>query len=176
MTSLFHFPFRQQLPHKNEMAVIETTLGGLMLWAAIGAGSLLLAAAPDSMMNGFTEDQRLICICIAGGIGGGFLSIIIFPRTTLRGNAVKWLVSPITAGMFAPAICMYHKIETSIWYSLAASGAVGMFAWGVLFVVLPLGPVVARALVKRWFPTAFAQDEIPKRPDWIAKDDDERKP
>jgi hypothetical protein len=167
-------------PHeKKNMAIFETSLGMIMTWAVAGAASLLLASMPaDTSLDWWGSHQRLICVCIAGGIGGGILSVGIFPRTTLRQNAIKWLVSPVTAGMFGPAFCKFYAIDEDIWYSLAASGAIGLVAWGVLFVIIPLGPVIAKLIAKRYFPSILdgeggesEADEIkPRRPDWVARE------
>lgn len=141
------------------MAIFETSVGAMMMWAIAGAASLLLASVPNNLVEGFPEDQRLICICIAGGIGGGILSVLLFPKTTLRSTAAKWLVSPITAGIFGPALCQFYNLQRDIWYALAANGAIGLFAWSTLFVVLPLAPDVAKYFAKKWFPNAFRPEE-----------------
>lgn len=145
------------------MPFLETSFSVMMAWAAAGAASLLLAAAP---VEGFSQEQRLICICIAGGIGGGILSVILFPKTTLRSTAAKWLVSPITSGMFGPAFCQFYGIQQDIWYSLAATGAIGLFAWSVLFVIMPLVPDIARHLARKWFPDFFKVDQCEMPPQY----------
>lgn len=145
------------------MAILETSIGAMMAWAVVGAASLLLAAVPSNLVEGFPQEQRLICICIAGGIAGGLLSVLLFPKTTLRSTAAKWLVSPITAGIFGPAICQYHKIDDNIWYALATNGIIGLCAWSALFVLLPLVPDIAMFLAKKWFP-GLIKEEQPKQP------------
>ncbi len=149
---------KETVSQENEMAIFETSVGAMMMWAIAGAASLLIAAVPN-VTNGLPEDQRLICICIAGGIGGGILSVLLFPKTTLRSTAAKWFVSPVTAGIFGPALCQYYGFQNEVWYALAANGAIGLFAWSALFVVLPLAPDVARYFAKKWFPRALQLEE-----------------
>lgn len=143
------------------LSVIPSTmnLGALMMWAVAGAASLLIASVPNDFTDGLPADQRLICICLAGGIGGGILSVLLFPKTTLRSTAAKWIVSTISAGIFGPAICQFYGLQADVWYALAVNGAIGLFAWSTLFVIMPLAPDVARYFAKRWFPSAFRHED-----------------
>ena len=142
---------------KKDMAIFETSIGAMMAWAVAGAASLLLAASQPSF-HGLTEDERFICICIAGGIAGGLLFVSVFPKATIRGTAAKWLVSPVASGVFGPAVCEFYNLKSSIWYSLAASGSIGLFAWGILSFIVPIGPNIAKWFLNKWFPGIIEDD------------------
>lgn len=140
----------------NCMAIIETSLGHMMIAALIGAGSLLIAStAPES--GALPEAQRLIGICISGGIGGGLIAVILFPLSTVRQTGLKWLASSAAAGLFGPASCLYLKIEENIFYSLAMAGFIGLTAWGILLILIPLSGDSAKRALKKWLPSIFGQ-------------------
>lgn len=137
------------------MAILETSLGHMMIAAVIGAGSLLAASTASDMS--FSDAQRLLGVCISGGIGGGLVGVILFPLSTVKQTGLKWVASSIAAGIFGPASCQYFAIDHNLFYSLAMAGSIGLTAWGVLLIVVPLVGDSARRALKRWFPSIFGQ-------------------
>ena len=135
----------------NHHRMFEPTVNLLMAFAAVA--SAVLAFASVNLPSSFSEYQVLFCLCFAGGIGGGIVSVMVFPLDTLRKTAFKWISSSTAAGLFSPAICQWFQIHQNIPYVLALSAACGLFAWGVLLVVVPLFGTkgVVWYLIRRFF-------------------------
>lgn len=127
------------------MPALEATVSYTVAFA-ITAMSALLFSIADTL----DPDQRLIAICLAGGIGGGVVAVLMFPLTTARLNAFKFLGSSILTALFVPAICQHFAIEERFTYVLAASGLFGFTCWGVFIIFTPIFQRMAAA-AGRWF-------------------------
>lgn len=124
------------------MPVIEYNLSLLMHAAAVACGALFVTAS-----GVMSEAERLMVLCLAGGIGGGMLAVLLFPRGTLRLSAAKWIGSSMTSAIFGPAACVYAGIAMDAHYILAVSGAIGLGAWGFLILAVPaVQRIAARAM------------------------------
>lgn len=156
--------------------MLEPTINMLMAFSAAAAGALLLASS--SLSSAFSENQVLLCVCLAGGIGGGIISVVIFPNDTIKKTAFKWLASSLASGLFSPAIAQYLSIQQDLVYILALSAGIGLFSWGVILVVVPIFGTngVIYFLIRRWFGIDVREvikkqkeEENPeaKAPDWI---------
>lgn len=116
------------------MPVIEYNLSCAMHAAAVAMGALIVTALPVE----FDQSERLMALCLAGGIGGGMMAVLLFPRQTIKMNAAKWLGSSMAAALFGPAACVGMSVQDNMHYVLALSGGVGLVAWGFLFLALPV--------------------------------------
>lgn len=151
--------------------MLDPAINMLMAFAAMASGALLLATSNAII----SEYQTLFGFCFAGGIGGGIISVMLFPLDTLKKTAFKWIASSSSAGLFSPAVAQYYKIEQNIPYVLALSACIGLLAWGVLLILVPLfgskGLVwfLFKRILKAWFGIDLNQieDEEEKHPDWI---------
>lgn len=129
--------------HHAIMPVIESSITYLTAAASTAALALLLAIA-----NALDPEQRLVAICLAGGIGGGVVAVMMFPLTTARLNAFKFLGSSILTALLAPAVCEHFAFQDRLVYVLAASGMFGFTCWGIFIIVTPAFQRMAAALAK----------------------------
>lgn len=156
----------------NMTAVINL----LTAFSAAAAGAFLLAAS--NLSTALSENQVLFCVCFAGGIGGGIISVGLFfqleARQSVSRVAFKWVASSLTAALFSPAISQYLQIDDNITYVLALSASVGLTSWSILLVLLPL--FGKRGIIFFFLKKLFNIDyneiiEEPKKdeqhPDWI---------
>ena len=140
--------------HKN---MIEPAINLLMVFAATASGVLVLSSTLSTTLS---EYQVLFGLCFAGGIGGGIVSVMLFPLDTLKKTAFKWIASSSAAGLFSPAIAQYLKVEQNVPYVLALSAAIGLFSWGVLLILVPLvgNKGLVWFLFKGWLKSWFNVD------------------
>ena len=140
-------------PNKN---MLDPAINLLMAFAAAASGVLIFATANSQL----SEYQLLFGFCFAGGIGGGIVSVMLFPLDTLKKTAFKWIASSSAAGLFSPAIAQYLKVEQNVPYVLALSAAIGLFSWGVLLILVPLvgNKGLVWFLFKRWLKSWFNVD------------------
>lgn len=117
------------------MPVIEMHFSMIMHAAAVAMAALVVSTVP---VGGLDESERLMVLCLAGGIGGGMMAVLLFPRQTVKMNAAKWLGSSMAAALFGPAGCVWLGVQTDIHYILALAGGIGLVAWGFLFLALPV--------------------------------------
>ena len=73
----------------HNKTMLNPAINMLMAFAAMASGALLLATSNATM----SEYQMLFGFCFAGGIGGGIVSVLMFPQGTLKQTAFKWLAS-----------------------------------------------------------------------------------
>lgn len=132
------------------MPIIEASLSSMMAAAMAAAASLIMATIDPS------PDHQLLFTCLAGGIGGGVAAVAMFPKSTVRLNAMKWLASSILTSLFAPAVCHFYHIDGDLIYSIAIAGAFGFSSWGVFYAVSPL---IERAATG--FANWFLRNKIP---------------
>lgn len=157
---------------KTRLEHRKMTFGTLIMAGIMGGASLLLVSVPDPTAR-FGPDEKLIAVCLSGGIAGGLVAIIMFPLTKIKQTAMKWLASSVAAGVFSPAVCKYYGIESDISQCLFLSGIVGLTAWAVLLATIPLVSIIAKWFVRKTVPGAFdpADGGLPReryRPDWVS--------
>lgn len=129
-----------------------------MTYVMVGAGALLLAVAPEAA---FAEEQRLLATCLSGGIAGGLLAVLLFPTTSTKQMAGKWLGSSVAAALFGPAACKYMDQHGDLVNTLAIAGGIGLLSWAVLLAVVPLVARIAKWAVKDRVPGAFEEEKKP---------------
>jgi len=163
MPSTHHF--------QSPMAAPESAL--FLLWVGIaaiaaGIGALMgmtqdmvamLAEMPADQVEAVTsvlDSNRLVMFSIVGAIGGGVLSIVIYPiKGNIKQMAAKMTVSVISGGIFCPLFVFAPAfMEVLPWLSVAertliVSAVIAMFAWGTLQEVLPLAGATAKSAL-RW--------------------------
>lgn len=117
------------------MPILESKL---FLLCCMLAGSVLSAAAASGS-PGITTDDRVLMICTAAALGGGFISISVFPPTTpgIKPYARRITVSTLTGVFFTPAAFDYYTWPLHASYLMIVSATVAVLAWSVLQFLIP---------------------------------------
>lgn len=163
MTSTIQFG-KTMAAYESAIFLVTICLAGI----AAGIGSLIgldhsttvmLAELPKAEVDAIVsvlDDNRLRMFSLVGALGGAVISICLFPlKGGLKAMAARLTVSVISGTFFAPVFVFAPAlIDMSSWVSvtdrtLALSGLVALFSWGVLQEIVPLGGRLFHA-VMRW--------------------------
>lgn len=116
------------------------------------------AANTVSVSVNVLDNAKLFSICLCGAIGGGLMSVLIFPLPTTKALAAKFVASSIAAILFAPMTAQWLGWLRSD-FLLAVSGGVALVSWTVLQVTVP---VVTR--FSGWFTERKLSTYMPPEP------------
>lgn len=110
---------------------------------------------------GVIENWRLRLYCIIGALGGGWLSVWMFPppKDGIRPFAGKFSCSAIASIMFSPALMRKFGIPLDPDFILAASGCFGLVAWALIQLGVPL---ILRIFMRRGAEWGGVTDNDPK--------------
>lgn len=95
------------------------------------------AASTVSVSVNVLDNAKLLSICLAGAVGGGLMSVLIFPLPTARAMAGKFLASSLAAILFAPMTAQWLGWLRSD-ALLAVSAGVALVAWAFVQATLPI--------------------------------------
>lgn len=155
---------------KDELhAQIATILGAM----TAGALSLLASVSEDitgmspqevvevvekvqQASSGLLDNNRLICMVLAGSIGGGLLAVMLFPLPTAKELCFKFLGSGIASMFVVPGAFRFFGWELAAEYVLTTSFIVAFVSWAILQIFVPLALKALEATLKKVLGHVFA--------------------
>lgn len=93
------------------------------------------------------DDARLRLVCLAGSLGGGLLSIMIFPLPTTKALVGKLFASGIAGMMFSPMVMRWSSLPLDTDMLLFVSCVVALLSYTLLQGIVPM----ANRFIEKWF-------------------------
>lgn len=128
----------------HKMILLTALMGGTAAGVAYLLGDVVPVAATPEVKEAIKEamsimdDGRLRTVCIIGSMGGGILSVLLYPLGTPKELAGKIVGSAMAGMMFAPTIIQWIGWQPTTDHVLGISGAVALISWSGLQVAIPL--------------------------------------
>lgn len=164
----------------GQIATIVSTMiaGALSLLASIGSDltgmNVEEVVVKVQQAGGVLDSNRLICMVLAGAIGGGLLAVLLFPLPTAKEMCLKFLGSGMAAVFTVPGVFRFMGWDLAAEYVIGASFVTAFLAWSLLLIFIPLFLKVLESMLKKVLGHVLAA--VVMRVFGVKIDDEEPKP
>jgi len=99
----------------------------------------MYAAASRPLIS---ADDVLISWSIVGAVGGALISSLLTKDDSFRQRIAKFIASAVAGFIFTPLIMEWRNWDVSPDSVMGASATIAFLSWGLLQVVMKLGPIL----------------------------------
>lgn len=135
----------------------------------IAGVTAMVAAAGQSVVS---ADDVLRTWSITGALGGALISTLMSDKDTVVKRLSKFIGSAAAGFIFTPLIIFWQNYHVSPDTVMGIAGAVSFMSWGILQVMLKIGPALFKRYIGEKVELLVHNARSPRRKDESAEDVD----